>query len=58
MTVDTNCRMISLSDQVRWLERCLAYMNRANKPESEIALQEACIFTVKERMKGLGLKHE
>lgn len=51
-------RLISLTDQVRWLEKCLYSMRRSNKTETEIALQEACLFTLKERMRELGLKHE
>jgi len=58
MPVAADIRLISLSDQVRWLEKVLFAMQRANKPENEIALQEACLFTVKSRMESLGLKHE
>lgn len=53
MPISPDCRLISLTDQVRWLEKVLFAMQRAGKPEGEIALQEAALFTVKERMRVL-----
>lgn len=49
--ISDDCRYITLTDQVRWLEKCLYSMRRSNKPEGDIALQEACLITLKERLR-------
>lgn len=47
-------KIITLYDQLEWVEKCLAKMKEDRRPQGEIDLQESVVFTLSQRIKEKG----